>query len=318
MGWALCLRACGEFRHLFLPYLACRLPRPMHPFFRLSSLWLSSVLGLNQTRLFILFAHFLPLLLRVFLHSIPAASADQEEGHVAAYSLVKTMPCRRRRSPHSVPSPPPRSIPICTTRQRFTVIPLLMPHTHTAHPAAAATDHLPRHRTASEGGTDGWTLLCFFLGPLPAGHPPASLLLSSPLLSERRPDGSSPRLICISSSLHTAVAERTELGACLAPSSLPYPSSASCERKVIPTGAAAAAPFYLSLTSRYKASRFPAVSSPLSIAATTIWFLTTAAATYKRILFSHVPVLLCSILTMRCSMANEDDEAAAAAAPLVW
>ena len=102
---------------------------------------------------------------------------------MAAHSLVKTMPCRRRRSPQSVPSPPPRSIPICTTRQRFTVIPLLMPHTHIARTAAAATDHLPRHRTASEGGTNGWTLLCFFLGPLPAGHgghpPSASLLLSS-------------------------------------------------------------------------------------------------------------------------------------------
>ena len=66
-----------------------------------------------------------------------------------------------------------------------------------------------------EGPTDGWTLLCFFLGPLPAGaghggHPPAAPPFSSPLVSERRPDGSSPRLICISSSLHTAVAERTD------------------------------------------------------------------------------------------------------------
>ena len=73
----------------------------------------------------------------------------------------------------------------------------------------------------------------------------------------------------------------------MAPSFLPYPSFASCGRKVIPTGAAAAALFYLSLTSRYKASRFPAMSSPFSIAATTIWFLTTAAATSKRIIFPH-------------------------------
>ena len=124
--------------------------------------------------------------------------------------MWRHMPCRRRRSPQSVPSPPPRSMPICTTRQRFTVIPLLMPHTHIAHTAAAATDHLRRHRTASEGRTDGWTLLCFFLGPLPAGHGGHPLRLPSPLLSEQRPDGSSPRLICISSSLHTAVAERTD------------------------------------------------------------------------------------------------------------
>ena len=65
-----------------------------------------------------------------------------------------------------------------------------------------------------EGPTDGWTLLCFFLGPLPASRPwrpsPRRPPFSSPLLSERRPDGSSPRLICISSSLHTAVAERTD------------------------------------------------------------------------------------------------------------
>ena len=66
-----------------------------------------------------------------------------------------------------------------------------------------------------EGPTDGWTLLCFFLGPLPASRPwrPSPRRappFSSPLLSERRPDGSSPRLICISSSLHTAVAERTD------------------------------------------------------------------------------------------------------------
>ena len=174
---------------------------------------------------------------------------------MAAHSLVKTMPCRRRRSPQSVPSPPPRSIPICTTRQRFTVIPLLTPHTHTH--IAQRTTSVPN---ASEGGTDGrMDFALLLLGPPASRSRPwrPSPRLPSPLLSSRS-GGQMDHLRASFAYHHRCIpqllkGQRHLLGAIIL--------AVSCGRKVIPTGAAAAALFYLSLTSRYKASRFPAMSS---------------------------------------------------------
>ena len=173
----------------------------MHPIFRLSSLWLSSVLGLNQTRLFILFAHFLPLLLRVFLHSIPAASADQEEGHVAAYSLVKTMPCRRRRSPHSVPSPPldpslfaqPDSDSLLSRSSCRTRTP------RPPQPPQRTTSSATAHRLRGRDRRMDFALL--LLGP-PASRP--SSRLPSPLLSS--PLGAAARWIISAPHLHIIIA----------------------------------------------------------------------------------------------------------------
>ena len=143
-------------------------------FFRLSSLWLSSVLGLKQTRLFILFAHFC-------LCSVCTAFVESVSGGGACGG---TFPCEdyampAKKIPSIRPLPSPSIHPYLHNPTAIHCYPA--PHAAHAHAHRAhrrRNGPPPSPMPPREGPTDGWTLLCFFLGSLPA-VPSASLLLSS-------------------------------------------------------------------------------------------------------------------------------------------